>query len=416
MRIAIAEYSSKTYPDNPAILSDHHNHNRYSYQQVILKKIKGSHFTFILVPANKKSATIRIENIDVSLMTPSIPSWIKNDPNLIRIALTDRQWNRQQVSFAPSGAHINIKGGDGFQKQHTIDVELAKNCLNAGLWEILLYNKEGGRKKLYYQGWFTFPLGYYKQLFENNTYLSYLKHWYYLEHWFDPQNTVVPLNKLRHVISSQKLNLKFDPKESVIARGEQINKKKGIITKNPINTFQDYYKNSVKFSTFVPPGIYRKDKPWSNKYYLIEKPVQATLNSIVSPAYPNKILQEIVITYLDKKGKKISFYLSGIDLNTLPKLDINHYNQGNLYLMGIGTAPLEETYSHLVQHPPNKSAIFSVLLTQTNEWINHHDVAIDGAIVFLDKYNSNQLHLYLVSYERQAVISHYTLGAIQLHN
>src|SRR5207302_573305 len=98
--------------------------------------------------------------------TPGLPGWVRDDPGAVRIALTDRQWNRQQVSFERTSAHLEVTGsedGSDWEKEHLLSADLAKNCLNAGLWEVLLFDKdEAGHKALYYQGWFTFPLGHYQ--------------------------------------------------------------------------------------------------------------------------------------------------------------------------------------------------------------------------------------------------------------
>ncbi|NGX58824.1 MAG: hypothetical protein K940chlam3_01732 [Chlamydiae bacterium] len=45
------------------------------------------------------------------------------------------------------------------ERHQLLSAELTRNCLNAGLWELQLYTMEDGKKALYYQGWFTFPLG-----------------------------------------------------------------------------------------------------------------------------------------------------------------------------------------------------------------------------------------------------------------
>ncbi|MBI5448288.1 MAG: hypothetical protein HY939_06140 [Gammaproteobacteria bacterium] len=42
--------------------------------------------------------------------------------------------------------------------------------------------------------------------------------------------------------------------------------------------------------------------------------------------------------------------------------------------MGIGTAPLKESYSELIKNPPDKSPLFSVYVDEKNKWINHHAV------------------------------------------
>lgn len=405
MTIKVGEFTASEYPDNPATLSS--RYGNYSHSKLVLENKGGSHFTLTFLPGNSSSSTLVFKNIDVSLMTPSIASWVKKDPGLTRLSLTDRQWNRQQVIFDADNPKLEITGGDGVEKNQSVSAELAKNCLNAGLWEVLLYITENGKKKLVYQGWFTFPLGYYKAVFERNTGLTYRSNWYYLEHWFDPESTPVNFDALREVVQSRPVSLHYDFNEPVIAEGEQINKKKNILSNHGLARFQDYYRENVAFSTFLPPGIYRKNKPWNNEFWRIDKPETAVLNVIRSPASPDKTLQEIIIHYAGGDNKQSSFYISGFELNQLPHLTLDNYDKGKLYLMGIGTAPLKEQYVDLINNPPEKSPSFSVMVNEKEEWINHHAVAIDGSILFLDRNHPHRLHMYLVSYERHAVIAHY---------
>ncbi len=202
MEVPLREYSNAEYPEDPASRSNHHG--QYNGRRLVLVKKDRTHFDFVLEPLHPHIARIVFRDVDVSLMTPSLPEWTKDDDGLRRIALTDRQWNRQEVQFGKRGAeHVVISGGDGFEEIHLESAELAKNCLNAGLWEVLLFTREHDEKTLYYQAWFTFPLGHYKALFEHNTGLAYSKHWYYLEHWFDPAGTPIPLDKLREVVREE---------------------------------------------------------------------------------------------------------------------------------------------------------------------------------------------------------------------
>ncbi len=92
-----------------------------------------------------------------------------------------------------------MTGGDGFEQQLLYSAELVKNSLQAGMWELMLYTYERGEKTLYYQGWFTFPTGHYKRLFEHNTGLSYWKHFYYLEHRSTADGLAVKMDDLRTV-------------------------------------------------------------------------------------------------------------------------------------------------------------------------------------------------------------------------
>jgi hypothetical protein len=410
MTVDVKEFTPEEYPDNPALLSRYHGD--YSHARVMIKKNQDTGFTFTFLPSNSKSATIVFNDVDVGLMTPSVPPWVKHNKQLTRIALTDRQWNRQQVSFKRSDKQLGIAGGDGVEKKQVVYAELAKNCLNAGLWEILLYSQENNKKTLLYQGWFTFPLGFYQSVFKHNTGLSYWEHAYYLEHWVNPESTQVDLDVLRHVTQAYPVVLTQDLDESIAVDGEQIYKKKNIMSNDKIQVFRDYMTESVQFSTFLPPGLYKKDTPWENEYWRIHYPISAVIQTIESPAKPGKPLQELVITYTDDKPNKNNdsyFYVSGFDLNALPRLDSSHYAQGKLFLMGIGTPPLKQSYAELEARPPEKTPEFSVFLNEKDAWINHHEVAIDGVILFIDKHQSNRLHMYLVSYERHAVVAHYVM-------
>jgi len=71
---------------------------------------------------------------------------------LERITLVDHEWNRQQVHFDVPRPHVEICGGDGFETANITGASRARNCLNAGLWEVLLSTNEDGTKKLYYHG------------------------------------------------------------------------------------------------------------------------------------------------------------------------------------------------------------------------------------------------------------------------
>ena len=409
MTVSVQEFTPEAYPDNPATLSQFHG--QYSHPHVTIQQNKDKSFDLVFLPGNDKSAKIVFKKVDVGLMTPSVPNWVKDNKALTRIALTDRQWNRQQVSFKPGNRHLQVIGGDGVE-QKLYQAHLAKNCLNAGLWEVLLYVQENHKKRLIYQGWFTFPLGYYKTVFEENTGFSYWPHAHYLEHWFTPESVQVDLEKLRRVVKTYPLVLTQDMDEKIAVGGEQINKKKNIISNNKIKTFKDYMKKDVSFSTFSPPGVYQKNKPWTHEYWRINHPVAAVLNTIKSPAKKKKAFQEVVITYSDDKPNQNDdsyFYVSGFDLSHLPRLDPKHYAEGTLFLMGIGTPPLKQSYAALSKHLPSKSPVFSVFLNEKGEWINHHEGAIDGVILFVDKDKSNRLHMYLVSYERHAVVAHYVM-------
>lgn len=408
MTISLKEFSTAEYPEDPAGKSV--QFGRYADRRLELVKRDETHFDFILEPMHSHTATVIFKNVDVSLLVINEPAWVKEDRNLEIIALTDRQWNRQQVSFKRDSGHVEVAGGNGFEKDNLYSAEIAKNCLNAGLWEILLFTQENGQKALYYQGWFTFPLGHYKSVFELNTGRSYWEHWRRLEHWSDPTGTPVPLEKLRKVDQEREIRAEFLADEPIFAFGEQQRKLRTFIAKNLL-TWKDFYDEgrTIQFASFVPPGRYDVHKPWKNEYWRLSKFDKAILREVRSPA-SDKSLQELELIFESKKTGEVSrLFVSGINLNALPQLAVSDYPKGLYMPMGIGIPPFYQAYEELEQNQPYKSPYFSVLLDSQNRWINHHEVAVDGVAMHRDKENPNLLHLYLLSYERHSLIGHFLI-------
>jgi uncharacterized membrane protein YdjX (TVP38/TMEM64 family) len=412
MEVPVTEYRNEEYPEDPAIRSLHFG--QYNGRRLTLVQKDDTHFDFVLEPTHPHVARIVFRDIDVSLLTPSLPAWAKEDTVLTRIALTDRQWNRQQVSFEPKPPHVEVSGGNRFEKglfdQGLLSAELAKNCLNAGLWEVLLFEKDkDGNKAQYYHGWFTFPLGHYKRIFEHNTGLLYWKHWYYLEHWFDPAGNSVRLDGLRRVVSEREVPVRYDPDEPVAVAGEQVRKRRTTLVEN-ILTWKDFYDGrKVRFGQFIPPGRYSVGHLWKNEYWRLSHFEKGILREITSPA-TGKPLHELELVFIGKDGGNCRFLVSGLDLAALPLLPVQEYPKGLYLPMGIGVPPFFQGYDELTKNPPDKSPYFCMMLDSTDRWINHHDVAVDGPVMHRDANAPDLLHVYLLSYERHSLIGHFVVS------
>ncbi len=408
MTIPVRELANTEYPEDPADRSPHHG--KYRGRQLVLVQKGATHFDFVFEPQHPHIAKLTLHDVDVSLMTPSLPAWTRDHADLRRIALTDRQWNRQQVRFEATSPQVELVGGDGFEQANLVSAELAKNCLNAGLWEVQLFAREGSGKALYYQGWFTFPRGHYARLFTHNTGLPYWKHWYYLEHWVDPAGTPVPLDQLRQVRTEREVPAQFDPAEKVLAVGEQLRKRRTFLAEN-IVTWGDFSRpdNAVRFASFIPPGRYSVARPWGNRYAQMDGLEGAVLREIVSPA-TTEPLHELELVFGSKvAGQSFHFVVSGFDLAKLPQLAVQDYPKGLYMPMGIGVPPFSQSYQDLVQHPPAASPYVSVLLDASGKWIDHHSFAIDGPVMHRDAQDPNTLHVYLLSYERHSLIAHFVV-------
>ena len=408
MVIPVEEVSTFDYPEDPSHRSVYYD--SYGNRHLKLVKLDDTHFDFIFESTDPNVATIAFKGVDVSLYIPIRPEWTKTDLNLEIISLVDREWNRQQVSFPIDSPHIEVTGGDGFEKNHIFSAELARNCLNAGLWEVQLYTKENGKKALYYQGWFEFPLGHYKEIFEAKNGISYWNHWYRLEHWVDPEGLKVELSKLREVITETEIVPLYNKNEKLVLSGEQLRKSRTLNAKN-VRCLGDFCvaEKNVQFARFIPPGRYSFKNPWNNEFERIAQVERAIHRKVRSPA-TSKILDEVEIIFRNTKtGEPQRFIVSGIDIDRLPQIPGEQYPQGLYMPMGIGVPPFYQTYQGLQKNPPYRSPYFSVLLDGHNRWINHHDVGIDGPVMHRDQRDPHLIHLYLLSYERHALVGHYMI-------
>ena len=407
--LAVTEFPTFQYADDPSGRSPYYS--EYKGRRLKLVQLDDTHFDFVFEPLDDHLAKIVFRNVDVSLMTPNIPEYTKKDDGLRRVALTDREWNRQQVQFYIGTDEVEVTGGDGFEKENLKIASLARNCLNAGLWELLLFTKTEKGKEMYYQGWFTFPMGQYKRLWEQNTGLSYWDdyNFYRMEHWLNPEGSELLVEKLRKVVSETDIDAKFDPDEPIRFSGEQIRKRRTVQAPE-VRTWGDVIekRDSIDFAMFHPPGFYDVSRPWHNRYELIAKFKNATHRRVKS-FLNDEELDELELRFETVDGKETRLYLGGLDLSKAPVLSLDDYNKGYYLPLGIGTPTFYQDYAVLQKTPPQKNPYYGFFLDENDGWIDHHSMAIDGPIIHRDLDNPDLVHLFLMSYERHLLVAHFEL-------
>lgn len=405
MRVPLREFSMAEYPENPAELSV--ATGRYGGRSLTLVKQDATHFDFILEPGDDRTARIVWRNVDAALFATSQPTWTRTHAGNQLIALTDREWNRQQVAFKATSPRVAITGGDGWEKTNLFSAEIAKNCLNAGLWEIQLFSQEGGGKCEYYHGWFTFPLGHYRALVERNSGIRYADFWTRLEHWRNPAGTPLDLAGLRTVAREQPCAVTFDPLERVAVGGEQKRKQRTTIAAN-VRTYGDWYDGRpVAFGSFIKPGRYSNAQPHGNEFWRLGKLERATWREVKSPATVAP-QHELELVFRDtRSGGENKFLVGGFRAEMLPVLATGDYAKGYYMPMGIAIPPFMGSYDELVATPPWTTPYYSLLVDSQDRWLNHHDIALDGQVLHRDEKDPNLLHLYFLSYERHAILAHF---------
>lgn len=196
--VALHAFSDTEYPEDPELRSG--LFGRYPHRTLRIEQMAETRFQFLIEPGSDHATAIELTEVDLAHFVAAIPSWVKVDPDLTLIGLIDREWNKQQVRFPRPSPHVRVlAGGDGFEERALSRIDLARNCVNAGLWELLLFTSEDGEERAYEHLWFTFPLGLCKQVFERVNGLSYWSYRWKLEHWVDPAGTPIRLDWFRTV-------------------------------------------------------------------------------------------------------------------------------------------------------------------------------------------------------------------------
>jgi hypothetical protein len=400
-------FSNQEYPEDPEARS--RVFGNYPHSALTIRQVSGTRFHFLLHPGSDHATTIDLGEVDLAYFVAAVPPWVKADSDLTRVGLIDREWNRQQVQFSRQTGLIRVhSGGDGFEARALTRVDLARNCLNAGLWELLLFTVEENEEVVYEHLWFTFPLGLYKDLFESVNGLSYWDYWWSLEHWVDPSGTSIRLDRLRTIDREWVVTAHAAWDEAPVARGEQRMKRRNILSP-PIHTYRDWYRQPVRFASFIPPGRYSLDHPRETQLHYLDEFTGARLRQIHTSASP-EVLFELDLRFRDgQTGETTRIVIGGLDLASLPAAMPAQYERGWQVPFGIGNPSFFESYEYLVGNPSLKRPFYGFHLDAQDRWIDHHAIGVDGPLLHWDATDPSLLHLYLVSYERHALLNHFVI-------
>ena len=403
--IVVKEMTDKEYPDNPSLESRHPEAQQILFEKMILTEQSQQHFDLDLISNHKEGFKISLQNLPLLEMMPTALDCIKKDPYLTYIAVINQEWNRQQVQFGPTQFKV-FNGGDFIISR----VDLARNCLNSYLWEILVYAKnQRGKDDLYWQGWFEFPHALYQQMFEERNHLSFKTFQRGLEYWIDPDSKPIDLNVLRKAIDEKEISFENLNDEIYPMYGERENKYKNIIYPPSVHKISDLLSDSTVFATFSIPGYYNKKDPRKtelSKLAILKKVIKRNIiNALGNPSI------ELELLFLSNKDHTTmtKFLIGGLDLKQIPHISINEVNSGWQTSMGIANHSFYETIDVQNMHPTKYNAFYSMLLDANGNWLDSHKIGIDGPLFHFDDFNTSKLHLWILSFERHAFVGHYIL-------
>ena len=410
-RIPLEALSPADYPEAPEPRSQIFRDSPYSFLH--LHHLTGTQYQLVLeADPHSHTTSIELSPVNLALLMPTPAPWVRSDRDLTTISIVDHEWNRQQVHFPITSPVVHfLPGGDGSKTQPLTAIDLARNCLNAGLWELILWTNAGGREMVVAHFWFSFPLGLYKHLFEAVTHLSYWTYWWSLEHWHDPAGTPVHLGHLRMVTQEWRVPASAHWDEAPLWPAEQVAKRHNILSV-PISTYRDWYTHPLAFAGFIPPGRYSLTHPHAAHLETLASFQHATWRTVLVNGH---LRIELDLQFLDpQKGTSSHLLFGGFTLSELPLASPDQPADIWQNPMGIGTPPFVESYQTLQTVSTAERTFYGLHLDDRGRWLNHHDIGVDGPLLFRDRHHPVIIHLYLLSYERHALLNHFTLTCPQV--
>jgi hypothetical protein len=395
----IYELDDREYPDNPEIPLRHPAFGQLDLDSLTIQHHPDQHWTINFVDLQDPEQ-IQIPDIHLFDWIPTVPTWLEDD-NLIQVCLQNQEFNRQQVQFDPDGF---VYSGNPDLKISRVDV--ARNCLNAYLWELIVMAEDGDSEKLIYHGWFTFPEQLYRDMFEQRSGLSFEECNLYLEEWTDLNTLQVDVEQLRRIESSQELSFQ-NLQDSFPIQGERKKKFNNIIAPQATNSVSDFQNDEVVFATFSPPGYYDKSQPKHATLSSLANPNAANWNSIKHQN--GQASTELEVRFTQEAGNDIHLYVGGLDFEQLPVLKPEDVNSGFQIPFGIGNHSFYEPYELTRTRSNKKNSNYVMLVDNQGQYIDNHDLGIDGVLMHWDSEEKDRLHLWILGFERHALVGHLLL-------
>lgn len=402
----LTELSDADYPDNPDVIVRHEKYTT-SVMNAIEFVENGSKFDLIVYPTNDADDTVKLNGIALMEFMPTIPHCAKGDSYMSLISVVNQEWNRNQVKWVGEDLASILPKDFTVNGEKITRVDLARNCLKSYLWELFFYAEEDGKDKVFYHGWFDFPETLYKDLFKQRNgedFDGYAKH---MEDWKDPASKKLDLSKIRTVVSSNN-EVEFASYNDVMypLKGERLKKNIEIIYPVDYTKMSDFHTDSALFATFSNPGFYNRKDP---RHTELGRFYELTNVMINQGDCEGDAIEEFTMEFKRENGEITNFVFAGIDISSLPKLSIEDANSGSQYSMGIGNHPFYETVKAHEDLSSKTNHYFGLLLDDNGYWLDSHTIGIDGPLLHLDDKDPTLLHVWLLSFERHALVGHYTI-------
>lgn len=333
-----------------------------------------------------------LRGADLRLLVPRVPRLARGEDALTRLALIQREFNRNEV-------HNPLPDGT--------DLSIANNCLERGLWEVKLARQQDGRTVTLFHAWFTFPKDEYARLFQSANGMDYEAYDRLFASYPGVGGFVLPLAALRAVKSERELTgLDVHAADPIERLTEQRNKTK--LLKTEIAAYGDFARSDTQPITtakFNPPGLYDQADTMRFDLTWLARPSRVLWREVASPrvkgAFP-----EVEVRF--ENGYRI--LIADAKLSELaPRREVPATESDVLKLVcGIGTPVIHATAAERAAEISEDRPRYLMILDARGNHVDNHLTGVDGVYAWRDAGDPGRLHLWLVGYERIALVAHLT--------
>jgi len=336
-----------------------------------------------------------LADIDLRPFIPRVPLLAQGEPSLVRLALIQRELNRNQTRYAVPGKPDSVF--------------LANNCLKRGLWEIGLDRRDEKGQLTYFHGWFTFPEGEYAKLFEEINGTPFAAHAAALTAYPLLDGIPVPLSALRSVAAEVRVpTIGTHAGEPVDRFSEQARKAKLVLSAEA-RTYGDWSardRQPVVTAKFSEPGFYDPADPVRFDLSWLASPSEAYWRRVKSAKFADPFT-EVEIRFAN--GYRL--LLADDRLAGLAARGGKPADDGDALRLtfGIGTPDIYASAEERAREFAAERPSYLLLLDAKGNNVDNHHAGLDRVYLWREAGEADALHLYLVSYERILLAAHYGL-------
>ncbi|MBT8220362.1 MAG: hypothetical protein KJP00_11075 [Bacteroidia bacterium] len=404
----LTELSDREYPNNPDKKFRSKNYTKVDYNKIDIERHTSGKFNISIRPTNDRYPTVFLHDIDLMEYIPTIPDRVKDDAYLSKVALINQEWNRNQITF--KGNQFKIQSEKKPHKNRISRIDMARSCLNSYLWEIYFYtyNPLFGHHELMYHGWFNFPKDLYRQLFYERNGVHFEKYAEYMEDWKELAAQEIDFDQLRNVGNENVVQFEDLSEEMYPLEGERLKKEDEVIYPRNPKRMSDFHTDRAVFSSFVKPGMYVKKERRKTELSRFQTLIKTIIRRTSTDTQKAPRL-EIELSFANHKAQFTTMTIGGIDLDDTTIALEERANYGDLYSMGIGNHTFYENYVEQQSYSSKDNPYFGLLTDENGNYLDSHAVGIDGPIIHRDAQDQDIIHIWLLSYERHALVGHYKI-------